>query len=175
GQSAYDLWLAQGYEGTEADFLVWLQGLPGPQGEIGPQGPQGEIGPYGAPGQSAYDLWLGQGYSGTLAQYVAWQQAPITEHFGGQGWAEGGPNYEFCYLGEIKLTAGVVGQGVRAAGQTLSIAENIALFALLGTTYGGDGVTTFALPDLRDVAPKASNGVPMTYTICDAGIFPSRY
>jgi microcystin-dependent protein len=34
-------------------------------------------------------------------------------------------------------------------GQLLSIAQNNALFALLGTTYGGDGVTTFALPDLR--------------------------
>ena len=35
------------------------------------------------------------------------------------------------------------------AGQTLSIAQNQALFALLGTTYGGDGVTNFNLPDLR--------------------------
>jgi microcystin-dependent protein len=35
------------------------------------------------------------------------------------------------------------------AGQTLSIAQNQALFALLGTTYGGDGVATFNLPDLR--------------------------
>ena len=35
------------------------------------------------------------------------------------------------------------------AGQTLSIAQNQALFGLLGTTYGGDGVTTFNLPDLR--------------------------
>lgn len=34
-------------------------------------------------------------------------------------------------------------------GQLLSIAENTALFALIGTTYGGDGQTTFALPDLR--------------------------
>ena len=34
-------------------------------------------------------------------------------------------------------------------GQLLSIAENTALFALLGTTYGGDGQATFALPDLR--------------------------
>src|SRR5262249_48761306 len=34
-------------------------------------------------------------------------------------------------------------------GQTLSIAQNQALFALLGTTYGGDGVMTFQLPDLR--------------------------
>lgn len=34
-------------------------------------------------------------------------------------------------------------------GQLLSVAQNSALFALLGTTYGGDGVNTFALPDLR--------------------------
>ena len=35
------------------------------------------------------------------------------------------------------------------AGQTLSIAQNQALFALLGTIYGGNGTTTFNLPDLR--------------------------
>jgi microcystin-dependent protein len=35
------------------------------------------------------------------------------------------------------------------AGQILSIAQNTALFSLLGTTYGGDGRVTFALPDLR--------------------------
>jgi len=34
-------------------------------------------------------------------------------------------------------------------GRLLGIAQNQALFSLLGTTYGGDGVTTFALPDLR--------------------------
>lgn len=40
-----------------------------------------------------------------------------------------------------------------AAGQTMSIAQNTALFSLLGTTYGGDGRTTFNLPDLRGRAP----------------------
>ena len=34
------------------------------------------------------------------------------------------------------------------AGQTMSIASNTALFSLLGTMYGGDGVSTFKLPDL---------------------------
>ncbi|HEX9327044.1 MAG TPA: phage tail protein, partial [Reyranella sp.] len=34
-------------------------------------------------------------------------------------------------------------------GRLLSIAQNQALFSLLGTTYGGNGTTTFALPDLR--------------------------
>jgi microcystin-dependent protein len=38
-------------------------------------------------------------------------------------------------------------------GQLLPINQNQALFALLGTTYGGNGQTTFALPDLRDRAP----------------------
>jgi microcystin-dependent protein len=38
-------------------------------------------------------------------------------------------------------------------GQLLSIAQNTALFSLLGTTYGGDGQTTFALPDLRSRVP----------------------
>ena len=38
-------------------------------------------------------------------------------------------------------------------GQLLSIAQNSALFSILGTTFGGDGRTTFGLPDLRDRAP----------------------
>ncbi|GAA1980103.1 phage tail protein [Microbacterium pumilum] len=40
-------------------------------------------------------------------------------------------------------------------GQLQSIQQNTALFSLLGTTYGGDGVTTFALPDLRGRVPLA--------------------
>lgn len=38
-------------------------------------------------------------------------------------------------------------------GQILSIAQNTAVFSLIGTTYGGNGVTTFALPDLRGRVP----------------------
>ena len=55
------------------------------------------------------------------------------------------------YLGELKLWAGTfppVGY-MYCSGQLLSIAEFDALYALLGTIYGGDGVTTFALPDFR--------------------------
>lgn len=43
-------------------------------------------------------------------------------------------------------------------GQLLSIAENSALFALLGTTYGGDGQNTFGLPDLRGRVPVHPGG-----------------
>lgn len=45
-------------------------------------------------------------------------------------------------------------------GQLLSIAENTALFSLLGTTYGGDGRVTFALPDLRGRSPVSSGQAP---------------
>lgn len=55
-------------------------------------------------------------------------------------------------------------------GQLLSINQNAALFALLGTTFGGDGQQTFALPDLRGKAP----GDGLAYYIAIQGIFPSR-
>jgi microcystin-dependent protein len=76
-----------------------------------------------------------------------------------------------CALGEVILSAGAVANGTPANGQLLSIsiAQNTALFSRLGTTYGGDGQTTFAVPDLRSVAP---NG--LTYSICMYGIYPSR-
>jgi microcystin-dependent protein len=45
-------------------------------------------------------------------------------------------------------------------GQMLSIAQNTALFSLLGTTFGGDGQTTFALPDLRGRVPLSSGQGP---------------
>jgi microcystin-dependent protein len=50
-------------------------------------------------------------------------------------------------------------------GQLLAIAQNQALFSLLGTTYGGNGVQTFALPDMRSRTPvgMGSNGGVGTY------------
>ncbi|TGV06831.1 phage tail protein, partial [Mesorhizobium sp. M00.F.Ca.ET.186.01.1.1] len=63
------------------------------------------------------------------------------------------------YLGEVRMFAGnFAPQGwALCNGQLLSIAENEALFALLGTTYGGDGQTTFALPDLQGRVPVHPN------------------
>lgn len=50
----------------------------------------------------------------------------------------------------------------RADGSLLSIAQNTPLYSLLGTTFGGDGVVTFALPDLRDrIAIGQSNNAPL--------------
>lgn len=45
-------------------------------------------------------------------------------------------------------------------GQLMSISSNTALFSLLGTTYGGDGRTTFALPDLRGRVPMHPGSGP---------------
>jgi len=45
-------------------------------------------------------------------------------------------------------------------GQILPIAQNTALFSLLGTTFGGNGQTTFALPDLRGRCPNSSGQGP---------------
>ena len=69
------------------------------------------------------------------------------------------------FLGEIKLLPydWAPKYWTPCAGQLLSINTNQALFSLLGTTYGGDGITTFALPDLRGrvpVHPDVSAGLP---------------
>jgi microcystin-dependent protein len=59
------------------------------------------------------------------------------------------------FLGQLMIFAGnFAPKGWQTCdGQLLSIAQNSALFALLGTTYGGNGQTTFALPDLRGRVP----------------------
>lgn len=59
------------------------------------------------------------------------------------------------YVGEIRLFAGnFAPQGwAFCDGSIMSIAENTTLFQLIGTTYGGDGQNTFALPDLRGRVP----------------------
>jgi microcystin-dependent protein len=55
-------------------------------------------------------------------------------------------------------------------GQLLSISQNTALFSLLGTYFGGDGQTNFALPDSRGKEPTPNTH----YCIALQGIYPSR-
>lgn len=59
------------------------------------------------------------------------------------------------FIGELRLVAfNFAPRGwAMANGQTLSIAQNTALFSLLGTQYGGNGVTTFQLPNLQGRVP----------------------
>lgn len=109
------------------------------------------------------------------------------------------------FVGEIRLFAGNFAPKGWAfcEGQILPLARNTALFSLLGTSYGGDGKTTFALPDLRSAvavgagetpqgfqtglgeaggdepastAPTGSGGgtLALRYIIAMQGIYPSR-
>jgi microcystin-dependent protein len=59
------------------------------------------------------------------------------------------------YLGEIRIFGGNFAPRGNAMcnGQLLAISQNTALFSILGTTYGGNGTTNFALPDLRGRVP----------------------
>ena len=66
------------------------------------------------------------------------------------------------FIGEIKMFGGNFAPNGWAFcdGQLLPISENDALFVLIGTTYGGDGETTFGLPDLRGRIPIHSGQGP---------------
>jgi microcystin-dependent protein len=66
------------------------------------------------------------------------------------------------YLGETRLFAGnFAPRGWHFCdGSLLSIAANDTLYSLIGTTYGGDGVTTFGLPDLRGRIPVGQGIAP---------------
>lgn len=71
------------------------------------------------------------------------------------------------YVGEIRMFGGNFAPSgwMFCDGQLLPISENETLFQLIGTTYGGDGQTTFALPDLRGRVPiHQGNGVILAET-----------
>lgn len=57
-------------------------------------------------------------------------------------------------------------------GQLLPIAQNQALFSLIGTKYGGNGQTTFALPTMKPIF--TATGAPLLTCISLFGVFPSR-
>ena len=59
------------------------------------------------------------------------------------------------FIGEVRLFGGnfQIRSWAFCNGQPIQIQQNSALFALLGTTFGGDGITTFNLPDLRGRVP----------------------
>jgi microcystin-dependent protein len=72
------------------------------------------------------------------------------------------------YLGELRVFSfGFAPRGwATCNGQLLPINQNQALFAILGTTFGGDGTTTFALPNLQGRVPMHAS---TTYPLGDAG------
>ncbi len=166
-------------------FVAWnKQGIAGPAGAPGPQGLQG---PTGTVDTSSFYT---KSQSDTRYLPVAGIAANSSE-LGGQAPSAfaasslfgsptsvngGGGGDPYCVLGEIKLTAttgaSLPTNWALAQGQSVSIASNTALFSLLGTTYGGNGTTNFALPDLRGAEPKGASSSGVNYAICTTGIFP---
>jgi microcystin-dependent protein len=81
-------------------------------------------------------------------------------------------NYDtlLCQIGDIVLSVNGYGIGAMPAdGRLLPINQYTPAFSILGTNFGGNGQTNFALPDLRSFAPQG-----LQYSICIEGIFPSR-
>lgn len=76
------------------------------------------------------------------------------------------------FLAQVMMFAGnFAPRGwAKCEGQLLPIDQNQSLFSLLGTTFGGDGRTTFALPDLRE--QSTAQGV--LFLIALQGVYPSR-
>lgn len=78
------------------------------------------------------------------------------------------------YLGVVKLIAGNFCPEYfeYCNGQLLQINQNQALYSLLGTQYGGDGVHTFGLPNLNKtlLLPNTT----LKYIICTQGLYPTR-
>jgi hypothetical protein len=135
-----------------ADGAPGAQGAQGDPGPSGPQGPAGPAGPQGPKGDSA----TADAYVGKFGTYTNLGRSILN-----------GPT---CLIGQIQLTAGsyAAGGSVLASGELLPINQEYSqLFLVIGTTYGGNGTTTFAVPDMRAIAPNN-----MTYSICYAGIFP---
>ena len=69
--------------------------------------------------------------------------------------------FDFCPRGWAKMN-----------GQLLSISQNTALFSLLGTSYGGDGRSTFALPLMQPILTLDRKAIPWCISL--QGIFPPR-
>ena len=136
---------------------IGKQGPKGPPGRIGRMGPKG-ISKRGPPGRRGLPGPRGakgeRGLPGPQGQ------------IGPQG--QEGLNKPF--IGEIRLFGGnFAPRDWALCGGQLSIADNTALFSILGTTYGGDGRTTFGLPDLSDHRPG-----DVHYIIALQGFYPSR-
>lgn len=133
-------------------------GATGPAGPAGPTGPRGPTGATGPAGSIPANLTALSGQLSTT-QGVA--------YLGSDRFAYG----VSCQIGDAVLSVNGYGGGnaLPADGRLLPIDSYTAIFTLIGTNFGGNGTSNFALPDLRAFAPKG-----MQYSICVYGTFPSE-
>lgn len=78
-----------------------------------------------------------------------------------------------AFVGEVRaMPYGFVPTGwAQCQGQLMQISANAALYSLLGITYGGDGTTTFALPNIPPLQGKTGS---LQYCIATTGVYPQR-
>jgi Phage Tail Collar Domain len=148
--------------GTGATGPVGPAGPKGATGATGPQGvrgPQGAIGPQGPAGTATIPANL-TALSGQLSTTNG------VAYLGSDKFKYGSS----CQIGDTVLSVNGYGgeNALPADGRLLPISPYTAIFSLIGTNFGGNGTTTFQLPDLRAFAPKG-----LQYSICVYGIFPS--
>jgi hypothetical protein len=140
-------------------------GATGPAGTAGPQGPAGSPGATGAPG--SVGPTGAQGPAGTIPANLT----AISNNLGTSAYAtERYASAATCTMGDIVLSVNAYGSGgtfVPADGRLFPINAYSALYSIIGTTFGGNGTTNFALPDLRAFAPQG-----LQYSICIQGTFP---
>jgi hypothetical protein len=130
-------------------------------------------GPGTITGVTAGTRLTGGGTSGSVSLALDAPTTTFLNSFGqapGYGLSSPTGAANYCIVGQLLLftfTPNGLTSLVPADGRLLPIAGNTALFSLLGTTFGGDGSTNFAVPDMRKLAPNN-----MTYSICVSGVFP---
>ncbi len=154
--------------------LTGAAGPPGAQGPAGPagtQGPAGAVGPAGPSGPTGAPGPAGPaGPPGTIPANLTTLSNDLSPT--GTAFVTGFSSFACnnMNIGDIILSVNGYTQGALPAdGRLLPINQNTAVFSLLGTNFGGDGVTNFALPDLRSFAPRG-----LQYSICITGVFPPR-
>ncbi|MDA3898752.1 MAG: tail fiber protein [Desulfobacteraceae bacterium] len=143
----------QGIQGSAGPIgLQGATGLKGDTGDTGPQGvtgPAGPIGPQGPVGETGDNVISPIRTDDNMQPYLALNYIIATV---GVFPSRSSAN---PFIAEIILFAGNFAPRGWAFcnGQLLAISSNTALFSLIGTTYGGDGRTSFGLPDLRGRVP----------------------
>jgi Phage Tail Collar Domain/Collagen triple helix repeat (20 copies) len=178
--------LRSGRCGAGEKLLTWNQqgpqGLAGAAGHVGATGsagPQGAAGPPGGAGPRGVTGPTGPTGTVDTSQFYTKTQSDV-RYASASLFGSPGPTLQetasdtSCVVGEIKLMAGeqLPANWVLAHGQLLPISQNVALFSLLGTTFGGDGRTNFALPNLQGAEPKGAGPAGVNYVICTSGLFP---
>ena len=156
GASAYEVAVASGFEGTEAEWLASLVGAQGPEGpagaegSAGPTGAQGQMGPEGpagAPGPSAYEAAVASGFEGTEAEWLASLVGPV-----GPSGADGRLVASICIASETERTVAPEDEGCvlmfTAAGEsTLTIPTDavvpMRVGAVVHVLQANDGAVSF--------------------------------